>query len=70
MKTQCSAITNMLVTKLDQHFANSKLMNALGIVYPQFWMQLDVDCVFPHFACNHRKTLLWNKGGETFNSVS
>jgi hypothetical protein len=34
MKTQCSATTNMLVTKLDEHFANFKLMNALGIVYP------------------------------------
>jgi hypothetical protein len=38
MKTQCFAIINILVIKLDQHFANSKLMNALGIVYPQFWM--------------------------------
>jgi hypothetical protein len=33
VKTQYFATTNMLVTKLDQHFANSKLMNALGIVY-------------------------------------
>jgi hypothetical protein len=36
----------MCVTKLDQPFANSKLMNALGIMYPQFWMQLDVDYAF------------------------
>jgi len=41
----------MCVTKLDQPFANSKQMNALGIMYPQFYMQLDVDYVFSfHFA--------------------
>jgi hypothetical protein len=41
----------MCVTKLDQPFANSKLMNALGIMYPQFYMQLDVDYAFSfHFA--------------------
>jgi hypothetical protein len=57
MKTQCFAITNMLVIKLDQHFANSKLMNALGIVYSQFWMQLDVDYVFSPFC-----TVLQNVG--------
>ncbi len=38
MKTQCFVIASMLVTKLDWHFANSNLMNAFGILYPQFWM--------------------------------
>ncbi len=33
MKGQCFAITNMLITKLDQHFVDAKLKNALGIVY-------------------------------------
>jgi hypothetical protein len=33
----------MFITKLDRHFVDSKLMNALGIIHPQFWMQLHVD---------------------------
>jgi hypothetical protein len=36
----------MLVKKLEGHFVNFKLMNALGIVYPQFWMQFYIDLSF------------------------
>lgn len=36
----------MFITKLDRHFVDSKLMNALGIIHPQFWMQLDVNSSF------------------------
>jgi hypothetical protein len=36
----------MFIIKLDQHFVDFKLMNALDIMYPQFWMQLDVDYSF------------------------
>ncbi len=34
MKGQCFDVANMLITKLDQHFVDSKLMNAFNIVYP------------------------------------
>ncbi len=34
VKGQCFALTNMLVTKLDRCFVDSKLTNALDIVYP------------------------------------
>jgi len=36
----------MLITKLDQWFMDFELMNALGIMYPEFWMQPDVDLFF------------------------
>jgi hypothetical protein len=36
----------MLVIELDQWFMDSELMNALGIVYPEFWIQPDVDLFF------------------------
>jgi hypothetical protein len=46
VKGECFAETNMLIIKLDRHFVDSKLMNALDIVYPQFWMQPNVDFSF------------------------
>jgi hypothetical protein len=36
----------MFIIQLDKCFVDFELMNALGIVYPQFWMQLDVDFSF------------------------
>jgi hypothetical protein len=38
MKGQCFIVANMLIIELDQHFVDFELMNAFGIVYPQFWM--------------------------------
>ncbi len=43
VKAQCFIVPNMFITKLDRHFVDSKSMNALGILHPQFWMQLDVN---------------------------
>jgi hypothetical protein len=51
VKAQCSTTNDMLVTRLDRRFAHFELMNAFGIMYPGFWMQLDVDSTFCfHFA--------------------
>jgi hypothetical protein len=36
----------MFITKLDRHFMDSKLMNALSIVYPQFWIQPNANFSF------------------------
>jgi hypothetical protein len=36
----------MFIIELDWCFVDFKLMNALGIVYPQFWMQPYVDFSF------------------------
>ncbi len=46
MRGQCSIVANMLIIKLDQHFVDFELINAFGIVYPQFWMQFDADFSF------------------------
>jgi hypothetical protein len=68
VKGQCFAETNMLIIELDWHFVDSKLMNALDIVYPQFWMQPNVD--FFLFAYGyHKETLLSSKKGETFSAT-
>ncbi len=39
MKCQCA----MLVTKLERHFLDLELMNALGILYFQFWIKPNVE---------------------------
>jgi hypothetical protein len=36
----------MFITELDRQFMGSELMNALGIVYPEFWIQHDADLSF------------------------
>jgi hypothetical protein len=41
-KVQCFVTGDMLISKLNRCFVDFKLMNALGIVYPQIWMELDV----------------------------
>ncbi len=46
MKGQRCAVVNMLIIELDQRFVDFKLMINLGIVYPQFWMELDEDLSF------------------------
>jgi hypothetical protein len=46
MKTQCSVVVNMFITKLDRRFMESEFMNVFNIAYPQFWNQLNVDFSF------------------------
>ncbi len=46
VKTQCTTIFDLLVTKLEQRFPNHELMNALGVIYPQYWLQLDCESTF------------------------
>jgi hypothetical protein len=43
----------MLISKLDKHFPDSKLMNSLAIVFLQFWLQSNCDDLFSF----HMKTL-------------
>jgi len=33
----------MLVTKLERHFLDLELMNALGILYFQFWIKPNLE---------------------------
>jgi hypothetical protein len=34
-----------LIEKLDHKFVSQEIMNATGITYPQFWLQLSVGIV-------------------------
>ncbi len=50
MKGQCFIKAYMFINEIDQHFIDYKLMNAFGIMYLYFWMQLDVKLFFSlHF---------------------
>ena len=53
MKGQCTSAVEMLMTELSQRFSNSNLINALSIVFPQFWLQSNANDLFPL----HLKTL-------------
>jgi hypothetical protein len=64
VKQQYYVAISMFVTKLEGHFVNFKLMNPLGIVYPQFWMQFYVDLPFSL----HVATLLWPSVGVKPNT--
>jgi hypothetical protein len=36
-----------LIAKLDAQFCKQGVMDAMGIVYPQYWLQVDADVTFP-----------------------
>jgi hypothetical protein len=35
-----------LIVKLDAQFLEQVVMDAMGIVYPQYWLQVDVNVTF------------------------
>jgi hypothetical protein len=47
VKNQCTSIANGLILKLDKRFLAQEFMNAIGIVYPQYWVQPKVALMFP-----------------------
>jgi hypothetical protein len=53
VKEQCRDACKVLIAELDRRFPNSELMNALAIVFPQFWLQSNCDDLFTL----HMKTL-------------
>jgi hypothetical protein len=51
VKGQCSAAAEMLISQLDRRFPNCDIMEALGVVFPQYWLQEGCDDLFPsHLA--------------------
>jgi len=44
-------------------------MNVLSIVYPQFWMQPNIDFSFPCILMSSRNIILWIEEGETFSGL-
>ena len=53
MKGQCKDAAEMLTLELDVRFPEVELMNALGVVFPQYWLQPNCEELFPM----HVKTL-------------
>jgi len=43
VKGQCRDAAEMLSTELDARFPEVELMNALGVVFPQYWLQSNCD---------------------------
>jgi hypothetical protein len=51
IKEQYISVALGLIKELDRCFLMKKLMNAIGITYPQYWMALDMKATFPsHLA--------------------
>jgi hypothetical protein len=49
VKNQCNFLTKGLIAKLDRWFLTQDLMNAMGIIYFQYWPQLKVTSIsFSH----------------------
>jgi hypothetical protein len=46
VKGQCRDAAEVLIGELDRRFPDSELMNALSIVFPQFWLQSTCDELF------------------------
>ena len=38
VKGQCKAIAELLISQLEKRFPKSEIMEALGIVFPQYWL--------------------------------
>lgn len=53
VKGQCRDAAEMLSLELDARFPEVELMNALGVVFPQYWLQANCEDLFPM----HIKTL-------------
>jgi hypothetical protein len=58
VKCQCVVTVKMLVTKLEKHLMDSQLINALSIVYLQFWMQPNAKFLFLYILVSSRDTKL------------
>jgi hypothetical protein len=51
MKEQCSVATTSLIEELARKFPNHEFMNATRIIYPQYWLNSEVENMFPtHLA--------------------
>lgn len=46
VKRTCREVASKLIAKLENWFPDVDLLNALGIVHPQFWMKDDVEEAF------------------------
>ncbi|CAM6129409.1 unnamed protein product [Calypogeia fissa] len=57
VKVECQEAIESLIAQLDHRFPDSSLLNALGIVFPHYWLKTDAEeafqerfTVFPFFV--------------------
>jgi len=46
VKAQCTIACDLLVCELEGKFLNHELMNVLGIIYSQYWLQPNSEFTF------------------------
>ncbi len=46
MKAQCTIACDLLVRELEGKFLNHELMNVLGIIFSQYWLQPNNEFTF------------------------
>jgi hypothetical protein len=46
MKDTCSIVVIDFIEKLDQRFYSPKLMNAIRIIYPLYWLNFNANSTF------------------------
>jgi len=57
---------NMLINELERHFPNFELMSVMGIVFPRFWIHLNVNSSFSLHLGVIKKHSCETKMFETF----
>jgi hypothetical protein len=46
VKLQCASTTEELIFELGNYFPSHELVDALGVVYPQYWLGLELETSF------------------------
>ncbi len=46
LNQKCTKVVNQVITKLQYQFPTQVLMDAFGVVYPKYWLQLKLEVKF------------------------
>jgi len=53
VKKQCTEIVASLIFEFERQFLAQELLNAIGIIYPQYWLVLEAETkILGHMAIN------------------
>jgi hypothetical protein len=47
LKLELAKVVTGLIKELDARFPEQTIFNAMGIIYPQYWLQAYVNMFFP-----------------------
>jgi hypothetical protein len=47
VKGQCAAAAELFISQLERRFPDCDIMEALGVIFPQYWLQDTCDDLFP-----------------------